>query len=337
MRIQGRYYDGQTSQVYSAEVEIHHEYLTLNWTAAGQTQSLRVKIAESKLEPLLGETNRVINLHKGARFEFSQFSGHGIDKFFGSRNKNWLHELEKNISLVVILSLSMLLFIASLYKWGIPAAALWLAPRLPDRFTQTVSESSIQFLNNSKLIAPTAIEEEWLTPIHEKLKSVADQVIDRPIEFKFHSSRIGPNAFALPNGHIIILDDFLKQATSDDQIIAVALHELGHIHHHHGMQMFIQDTFLTVLVFMMIGTVDISQLPLIVMMNAYSRDFERQADDYAVEKLIALNKSPVALAEAFQILRQKHKNDVELEWLSTHPDIDERIDKIKSKYKNKND
>ncbi|WP_336493096.1 M48 family metalloprotease, partial [Methylobacterium nigriterrae] len=60
----------------------------------------------------------------------------------------------------------------------------------------------------------------------------------------------------------------------------------------------------------------------------YSRDAEREADDYAIAMLKANGVSPAALASAFEKLERKTGEPSP--YLSSHPPADERIERIRN-------
>lgn len=50
--------------------------------------------------------------------------------------------------------------------------------------------------------------------------------------------QIGANAFALPDGTLVVTDELVELAgDNDDEVLAVLAHELGHIHERHGLRL----------------------------------------------------------------------------------------------------
>ena len=52
----------------------------------------------------------------------------------------------------------------------------------------------------------------------------------------------GPNAFALPAGHIIVTDELIGIAHNDQEVLAVLAHEIGHVVHAHGLRSVLQSS-----------------------------------------------------------------------------------------------
>ena len=59
---------------------------------------------------------------------------------------------------------------------------------------------------------------------------------------------MGANAFALPNGTIVVTDDLVKLAEHDDELVAVLAHEIGHVVSRHALRRVLQDSGVMLLV-----------------------------------------------------------------------------------------
>ena len=183
---------------------------------------------------------------------------------------------------------------------------------------------------------------------------VAAGFADTDLQFR---KSIGPNALTLPDGTIVITDELVDLA-NDDQLLAVVYHELGHLEGRHILRRTLQNSFLVLGVFFLTGDVNSVELllaiPTVVMNSAYSRDFEREADRYALEKLIA-NEIPIdsfaQIMTAFEEVAQRQRvteiddeflressevaaktsadeddlEDTLLSYFMTHPQTSERI------------
>jgi len=133
------------------------------------------------------------------------------------------------------------------------------------------------------------------------------------IHFK-KSESLGANALALPSGIIIFTDDIVQMAGSDDELIAVLAHELGHIKHRHVMRMVIQDSLLVFLITFITGDVSSTSsvllaIPVLLLELGYSRDFEREADRYALRLLQKLGIPTVNFSNVLYRLAHWRGND----------------------------
>ncbi len=139
----------------------------------------------------------------------------------------------------------------------------------------------------------------------------------------------GFNAFALPNGTIIVLDGLAK-GLSDDEVLAVLGHELGHVVHRHGMKGVMRSVGLLSVAGVVLGdfsTVVASTVATLQTFH-YSRDDEREADTFGARFAEAAALPAGTIAAMWRKL-QKEEQDAGMggipAWMSTHPPTDERL------------
>ena len=179
-----------------------------------------------------------------------------------------------------------------------------------------------------------------IVPREGDIGSQQPLVQDHPglhLQILFRSGgRLGANAFALPSGAIVFTDEMVKLARNDDELLAVLAHEAGHVAHRHGIQRIIQDSLLAFALMAITGDASgTSQLflgmPVALTELAYSREFEREADQYALDYLRSHGIPPHRFADLMRRLQQEKQSDGpsrESHWsdyLSTHPDTEERL------------
>src|SRR5690242_18998680 len=51
-----------------------------------------------------------------------------------------------------------------------------------------------------------------------------------------NGGRLGPNAFALPSGIVVMTDQLVHWAESDEEIVAVLAHVIGHVPGRHALR-----------------------------------------------------------------------------------------------------
>ena len=75
----------------------------------------------------------------------------------------------------------------------------------------------------------------------------------------------------------------------DNELVAVFFHELGHLRLKHMLRRSIQDAIVTISVFFIIGDLDALEIagaiPTLLADMSYSRDFEREADLFALQQM----------------------------------------------------
>ena len=159
------------------------------------------------------------------------------------------------------------------------------------------------------------------------------------------SGKIGPNAFALPGGAIVLTDGLVDLARNDAQVSAVLAHEIGHVRHRHGLRQALQAAGLAALITALAGdAVSITSLavtlPTLLLQNGYSREFEDEADSYAFQRLREIGLSPKDFAEIIARLEEFRSKDAgatrsntgerNMDYLSTHPATARRIERALS-------
>lgn len=146
---------------------------------------------------------------------------------------------------------------------------------------------------------------------------------------------IGPNAFALPDGTIILTDELVDLAGKDDELILGVLgHEMGHVDHDHSLRQLYRAAGVTALIMLIGGdlgggTEDILVQGTALLSLSYSRNAERDADRYSVQLMHRAGHDPAAISRFFELLREKLGDGSENDFLSTHPATVERIEETK--------
>lgn len=189
--------------------------------------------------------------------------------------------------------------------WGVPwlgRAALLAIPPAVDR---SVGESTLAGLDRH-LLQPTrldpALQQGIRAAFEQALKAQTPGSV--PVhDLVFRSSRIGPNAFALPGGTIVLTDQ-LAQAfeTEPGVLVGVLAHELGHVQHRHGMRMVVQASLIGVVASLGFGDFNslLAAAPALLGQQSYSRDAEREADAHSATVLRAAGMSPAVMVGFFE-------------------------------------
>ncbi|MFT5708372.1 MAG: Zn-dependent protease with chaperone function [Oceanospirillaceae bacterium] len=257
---------------------------------------------------------------------------------------NKAEKLEKNRAL----ALACILIIPGLIWYfvtiGMPAFVASSVKYLPESVAQEMGEQSF-YLIKEAFLEPSELS---LKKQHEvkKLWQLTLKDLDLPVNkyklYVFQSEYFSANAFALPNGTVVVTDELLLLLKDNsDALLAILLHEIGHVERQHSLRLVAQSISNTLIISVFLGDMEGFAQGLIgvgsaVMQNVFSRDMETEADDYALQKLVALGKSPTAFAQAMQSLLDlqstpdrniKLDKDSILRYLSTHPAIEERINK----------
>ena len=133
------------------------------------------------------------------------------------------------------------------------------------------------------------------------------------------------NAFALPNGSIYFNIGLLARIGSEAQLAAVLGHEAAHFIEKHSFRQRVSAKNASAFA---VSGIPFASLAAVSSISGYSRDLEREADEYAAW-MLTVNRMPVSLLiDALQALEQSHgarSDPGALSYLSSHPATAERI------------
>ncbi|MBE2254554.1 MAG: M48 family metallopeptidase [Ignavibacteria bacterium] len=156
-----------------------------------------------------------------------------------------------------------------------------------------------------------------------------------PYEFEFHvlADDKTVNAFALPGGQIFITYGLYKLLDSEDQLAGVLSHEIAHVINRHGAEHMAQQELTQGLInagdVAMGSPSEISRFIAGFVNMKYGREDELESDEYGVKYMIESGYNPEALIEVMEILEKASGGNTQPEFLSTHPNPSNRIEKIK--------
>jgi Zn-dependent protease with chaperone function len=200
----------------------------------------------------------------------------------------------------------------------------------------TVSRQTLALLDRA-VFSPSKLPTTRRDQVLERFSRLTSSRSPIPLRLEFRASEpLGANALALPNGTIIVTDDLVRLAAHDDEIVAVLAHEAGHVEERHGLRNVIQSSVVSILVSWYLGDVNaiVAAAPAVLMEAKYSRDLEREADDYAAELLRAKGLPATLLADMLQKLEDdrsgRGRDSDATAYLSSHPSTRERIERLQN-------
>lgn len=142
------------------------------------------------------------------------------------------------------------------------------------------------------------------------------------------------NAFALPGGQIFITYALFSKLENEDQLAGVLGHEIGHVVGRHSAErMAKQGLTQGLLSGVAVGfdpTTAEGAAAIANMLNmSYGRDDELESDELGVKFMIDAGYNPEELIGVMEILKAAAGPNRTPERMSTHPDPENRIAKIK--------
>lgn len=159
-------------------------------------------------------------------------------------------------------------------------------------------------------------------------------------KFEFHllADERTINAFALPGGQIFITYALFSKLENIDQLAGVLGHEIGHVLGRHSAERIAKDGLTQGILSGVAVGVDPSAaqsaaaVAQLINMK-YGRDDELQSDELGVQFMIQAGYDPQALIGVMRILKSAAGPNRTPEFQSTHPDPENRVEKIKQAIK----
>lgn len=142
------------------------------------------------------------------------------------------------------------------------------------------------------------------------------------------------NAFALPGGQIFITQALLDRLTQDDQAAGVLAHEMSHVIARHGAQQLAKSQLIQGLSGAAViasgdqGTGQMAAMIGQMVGMKYGREDEIESDTLGVRIMHEAGYDPRAMIEVMHILAEAGGSKGQPEFFSTHPNPENRIEKI---------
>ncbi len=248
-------------------------------------------------------------------------------------------KLESHWGMVAFAAVAVPVFLWWVVFVALPNSAESAVELFPDVVFEQAEQQTLlvmekTLLDESEL--PIETQQELTNTWNESLSRLS--IAPERYNLLFRKSDVlGPNAFALPHGTVVITDELVTLLDEkEDALLAVMLHEIGHVEYQHGMKMVARSAATSLFFALLLGDIEgigeyVIGASSSLLDSAFSRDMEREADEYAIEKLEALDKSPTAFADAMKGFLSLSEQDGEehhslLKYLNSHPSTKERIE-----------
>ncbi len=211
----------------------------------------------------------------------------------------------------------------------------------------TLSDAQIQayvkeYINYSDTTNKVLPESSQYTKRLRKLTAGLNYVEGIPLNFKvYETDQI--NAFACADGSVRVYSGLMDIMT-DDEVLGVIGHEIGHVGLKHTRKQFQQSLLTTALrngiasvggVAAKLSSGQLGSLAQNLANSSFSRKQESQADEYGYDFLVKNRKNPYYMAMAFEKLSSatggNSKSNVVSNLFSSHPDVSKRIAKMVQK------
>lgn len=326
------YFDGRASVRHAVDVLVEGERIELR----GEGIALEFDARELRFRPRIGGAPLDIDLPDGGLLVAPYEHVAGSVRIPPATDL--AHRLEARLLLVLASLVGLAVAAWFAYSEGIPWLARFVAQRLPPQIEADVAKEGLAALDGS-LFGPTRLPAKERASIEKGLADLARVAGIEPPRLEFRDGGyIGANAMALPGGVIVVTDELVDRLPSDDLVMTVLAHELGHLHYRHGSQRVLQASLTGLLTAAIFGDASVGTLaatvPTVLLYGSYSRDQERDADSYAFGLLRRSGRSPALFADALRRLERERGEDMprmafprapRTGYLASHPDSEERM------------
>lgn len=324
----GTYHDGRTSASRAVRVRVADGLVHLD----GADFTTAFPLAAVSLEPRLGELARRLDLPNGASVQVPAAFELPVPGDAPARVERWVNEAEIRWMPAIVAAVLVVVGLWATIVFGVPAAANVVARRISPALERGMGEQALSTLDRVALQS-SKLSAERQAVLAARFRDIASLAAPSGgVTLLFRSSpAVGPNAFALPGGTIVLLDELVAEAKDDDEIISVLAHEIGHVQERHTLRHVLQTSAAGVLVAAVLGDVvsatsyAVAAIPTFLLNAGYSRAFEREADQFGLAALDRAGIDRQHFARFLTRLEEKHGGNESLPgWLSTHPRADER-------------
>jgi Zn-dependent protease with chaperone function len=254
-------------------------------------------------------------------------------------HESWYEQLiNKGIKMHLLLALVIFTLIGLTYFYAIPWVGEKSVAIIPESYDNTLGGTFVQDnllfsdLQTSKTKALNAFAKEL------QLNNT------KPLKFIFVREDI-VNAFALPDGTIVVYSGIVDKMQNYDELVALLGHESAHVNNRHAMKMLCRNLSGYLFISAILG--DANGVMAIIGDNvnslqslSFSRKFEQEADVEGLKIVLKNKVNPQGMATLFSRLKSKDGLSIP-EFLSSHPVTEERIKYIQklnrnTKYKGEN-
>lgn len=334
--LEGFFFNGRQPIALAAKMEFTGTEATLIAEVPSGSISASFQVRELKVSARAASSDRFVSLPDGTQFtcKDSPF----LDSLPGeNRSEGLVAWLEARWGIALACVAVVLCTLAAAYLFGLPRAAEYAAAHIPPKTEESVGRQALSWLDSNRWFMPTTIEPQRRKAIEEGFQRLIEGPAT-PGTSKRHyrlalrsAPRIGANAFALPGGTIVMTDDMVRFSETDEELLAILAHEIGHVELRHSLRSLMQNSVVALAAAAVtsdaatLGTA-VAGLPTLLAQAKYSRAFETEADDYAFALLPKKGYSPEAFASIMGRLANATKaQKTAMVYVSSHPDTWERV------------
>ncbi|MFT3870038.1 MAG: M48 family metallopeptidase [Nibricoccus sp.] len=336
------YFDGRNTLPHPATLSREGDV----WLIKGESVNLRLPCDLVGFPAAVGQSTRFLRLPAGARCQVTDVEAfvqlEQLASAKSSRIDKIITRLEARARLVAAATLVLVTGLVGAFYFSLPRLAAHIAGAIPATVEKRISLHTMQVLDR-RVFDYSALGWQRQQELQTSFTSLlsATGYTGKPLKLILRRmADDSANAFALPDGTLILTDGLVNLAQDDDELMAVLVHEIGHCENHHAVRMLLQDSAAFVFAVSLLGDASAvtniaGTLPLLLTSKKYSRDFETEADLYALR---AMQRAEIPLHRFVDIMERMEttrKHGVPPRYISTHPPTGDRLKVFRAAYPNK--
>jgi len=254
------------------------------------------------------------------------------------------------LAVLVLVVLGLLAF----FRYGTPWVAAQISRHVPLAWEQTLAQEAMaqadrHWLKPSRLSAERQadLRTQFDALLAQRQPELRRYPAYAPAYTLLFRRGIGPNAFALPGGTLVMTDELVQAAVDkglgDDALLGVLAHEIGHVEHRHGTRLVVEQGVLNIGLGLALGDVSslASMAGTLLTGLAYRRQHESESDCFAVALMARAGRPTAPMADLLLTLANgpdaatdapagPQEPSAFADWLSTHPATAGRAEGLKA-------
>jgi Zn-dependent protease with chaperone function len=294
--------------------------------------------------PRIQNSTRFLTLPNGLHFETQD--NDQVDQIANLFGFKKLGDKSKAKGILSMSILALVLLLSWLFfKFGITESTNKVANMIPVEVLVQQGEEAYSNISDVHF-TDSKLDSKRIDSLTAQFKTLLP-IVDNGFNYQLHikeSKTLGANAFAFPSGDIVVTDGLINLAKDDHEIMAVLLHEIGHVENRHAMRSLVQSSTLLLIAITVSGDLAslstlLVGLPAILLNSNYSRKMESEADLYAIDEMKKRDMEPKKLFHLLSRIAEKaaekrkedNKQDEEKNgkseqgYFNSHPHLQERI------------
>jgi len=280
--------DGRSAASVDATLEFDAGSIQVH----GAPLPVSASLADVRISDRIGNIPRRLEFADGAVFETAD--NDAIDRACEAQGirprAGFVHWLESRWPVAVASMAAVVLIAVGFLRWGVPAVTNWAAHAIPTETDVAIGSGTLDLLDQYAFYRsslPAARQEELRRKFTDMTSGLDDGHLYE-LELR-NGGALGANALALPSGIVIMTDQLVELAESDEEIIAVLAHEIGHVRGRHALRQMLQAAGVSAMAMALFGDVSsvsgvLGAAP-VLLQAKHSREFEIEADVFAKQWL----------------------------------------------------